>query len=180
MNKLGLIICTWSDVANISRKLAVDISKKGRPDLVVGIPRGGCCVATIIAEMLRRNMITLCATRRKNDIEVSDNPDLINSLDNKIIKNKKILIIDEIVVTGKTIETIKSELLRLGALSVETCVFANRSNGDYTCDYQHIITNKNNIIFPWDYLVLDDQDKIIVHPEYQEMCKSLGVDLDGM
>ena len=39
MNKLGLIICTWSDVANISRKLAVDISKKGRPDLVVGIPR---------------------------------------------------------------------------------------------------------------------------------------------
>lgn len=180
MNKSGLIICTWSDVANISRKLALDISKKGRPDLVVGIPRGGCCVATIIAEMLRRNMITLCATRRKNDIEVSDNPDLINSLDNKIIKNKKILIIDEIVVTGKTIETIKCELLRLGALSVETCVFANRSNGDYTCDYQHIITNKNNIIFPWDYLVLDDHDKIIVHPEYKEMCKSLGVDLDGM
>ena len=73
MLKENLIICTWDKVATISRNLAVDISKKGRPDLVIGITRGGTCIATIISEMLRLNMVTVCATRRKNDIEISEN-----------------------------------------------------------------------------------------------------------
>lgn len=180
MNKSDLIICNWNNIANTSRKLAIEISKDGRPDLVVGITRGGSCIATIISEMLRRNMITVCATRRKNDIEITSTPTIISSIDPQYIKEKNILLIDEIVVTGKTINCVKNELEKLGAKTVKTCVIANRSNGEYTCNYQSIITDKNNVIFPWDYFVLNDKDEMIVHPEYRDMCKDLGDDLDGI
>ena len=84
MNQEDVIIFDWEKVAYASRMLALNIAKDGRPDLVVGITRGGCCIATIISEMLRRNMITVCATRRKNDIEVNDKPILITKIDREI------------------------------------------------------------------------------------------------
>lgn len=180
MNKEEVIIFDWEKVAYASRMLALNIAKDGRPDLVVGITRGGCCIATIISEMLRRNMITVCATRRKNDIEVNDKPILITKVDSELVKGKKILIVDEIAVTGETIEVVKKELSKIGASEIKTCVIANRSNGDYSCDYTSIYTDKDNIVFPWDYLVMDNNDNVIVHPEYKKMSKSLGVDLNGM
>ena len=104
MNQEDVIIFDWEKVAYASRMLALNIAKDGRPYLVVGITRGGCCIATIISEMLRRNMITVCATRRKNDIEVNDKPILITKIDRELVKGKKILVVDEIAVTGETIE----------------------------------------------------------------------------
>lgn len=175
-----LIIYDWKEVAKISRVLAIKIWKEYKPDLVVGISRGGNCVATIISEVLRKNMITICITRRKNDIEIHDIPHLITPIDDKIVNGKNVLLVDEIVVTGSTIEIAKKELLQHGAKSVKTCAVANRSNGTYYCDYHYILTEHNNVIFPWDYLVLSNDNKLIVHPEYKQICNELKEDLNGM
>ena len=180
MQKDNLFICNWNYLVLLSKNLAKQISKDGRPDLVIGITRGGCCVATIISEMIRRNMITVCSTRRKNDIEINKHPVLITKIDKELVKNKKILIVDEIVVTGETINIVKEALNNIGVKETKTCVIANRSNGKYKCDYTGIYSDKNNIVFPWDYLVMDENDNFIVHPEYKNISNELGVDLFGM
>lgn len=180
MKKKDLLIYSWNDVASISRNLALTIFKNEKIDLVVGITRGGCCIATIISEMLRKNMITLCSTRRENDVEIHEEPVLISSSCENVISGKRILLVDEIIVTGKTLEVVKKELIKLGAFSVKTCVIANRSKGKYESDYCFVRTNKNNVIFPWDYLIIGDKNKVIVHPEYKNMCEELEVDLYGM
>ena len=172
-----LIIYNWQDIEYISKAMTKNIIKNNIPDVVIGISRGGNCIATIISEMLRRNMFTLCVTRRRNDVEVRKKPKIITSIPKKLIKNKSIVLIDEIVVTGETIDMAKKYLLKLGATKVKTYVIANRSLGKYKCDYEYIKTKNNNVIFPWDYLVLNEKKQFIVHPEYKEICEDLKVDL---
>ncbi len=95
-------------------------------DLIVGIGTGGVVPASLIAYKtgIELRIIKINYRDEKNNPQY-DEPVILSNIDNKI-SNKKILLIDDVAVTGKTLETAKSILQ--GNI-IETLVF--KGNADY-------------------------------------------------
>lgn len=60
------------------------------------------------------------------------------------LKNKKILLFDDRINSGKTILKVKENLLNMGANDVETAVYAADENSTENINYFHQILNDNN------------------------------------
>lgn len=75
-------------------------------DLVVGIAEGGIVPASLIAYKLGVELTVIKINYR--DIEnrpIYEQPVIISTIENKIPHDKKILIVDDVSVSGKTLET---------------------------------------------------------------------------
>lgn len=172
-----LNIFSWQDIMQAAKALSVQVYEDGVPDLIVGIPRGGIILATLLAEFLQRDLLSVYVSRRINGIEVQEKPFLKYSIPQEIVSGKSILLVDEIVVTGKTLQEAKKQLEVSGVTQVKTCTLVNRSCGKYVCNYTYTTSHKDCNIFPWDYLVLTSKDTFSVHREYQLIDPYLQSDL---
>lgn len=172
-----LNIFTWKDVYNAAKKTAtMIIGEHKKPNLIVGIPRGGMIYSTLLAELLDLDLLSLYVSRRESGKEVRKSPIIrYDAPDN--IGRQKILLVDEICVTGETLILAKRKLLALGVTSVDTCVIVNRSCGQYSCNYTYFFSDRDNNIFPWDYLTINEDGSFAVHREYAQLCNKLKVDL---
>lgn len=172
-----LNIYEWTDIVHAAKYLSQKIYADFTPDMVVGIPRGGMIFATLLAEMLRKDLYTIYSSRRINDEQCFYDPVFKAQSVPDGLENKKILIVDEIAVTGKALAATSEYLRNNGAKSVKTCVIVNRSCGQFSSDYTFAFCSDNANVFPWDYVVLSPNNEFMVHPEYSEMDETLGVDL---
>lgn len=172
-----LKIYTWQDIMQATQSLADQIATEGIPELIVGIPRGGMVIATILAELMNRDLLALYVSRRENGCEVREDPVVKCAIPAELIHGKSVLLVDEITVTGRTMETARMLLEELGATELRTCVLVDRSRGAYACRYYYASTRDDCNIFPWDYLVLCKNGGYCVHPEYLAMDESLKSNL---
>jgi hypoxanthine phosphoribosyltransferase len=79
-------------------------------DIVVGIREGGIVPASLIAYKLSAELITLKINYRNNDNRpIYEVPKILSEI-NENLEGKKILIVDDVSVTGKTLQTAKSYL----------------------------------------------------------------------
>ena len=78
---------------------------------------------------------------------------------------KRVLVVDDIAVTGETLRLAAQEALRLGASMVKTAtLFVHGAS--HRSDY-FVLETDELILNPWDYLVLED-GQFVVNPEYQK------------
>ncbi|MGK9368764.1 phosphoribosyltransferase [Melioribacter sp. Ez-97] len=79
-------------------------------DIVVGIREGGIVPASLIAYKLNAELITLRINYRDDDNRpIYEAPKILSEI-NRNFEGKKILIVDDVSVTGKTLQTAKSYL----------------------------------------------------------------------
>lgn len=116
------------------------------PDLVVGLPRGGLIAAVQLSHLLKANFATVGISTRDNATSQLDINDVIGFVD-KINQGKRLLFVDDILDSGKTIDILKQHLEKNGVrekYKIAT-LFFNPSNEykltpDYFCtliDRQH-------------------------------------------
>ena len=172
-----LNVFSWNDISKIAQIIAKKIQKDFSVDLIVGVSRGGVVFATLLSELLQCDLNTICITRREKGMQIHPTPQVKYTINEEYIHGKNILLVDEILVTGETLEISKNELIKQGANVVKTCAIINRSNGLYKSDFVYCYKEKDNSIFPWDYLVLSVEGDVLVHPEYKEMNSLLEADL---
>lgn len=119
-----------------------------RFDLVIGIADGGLVPASLIAYKLKTNLnIIKISFRNETNTPLYNEPIILSEV--KGIKNKKILVVDDVSVSGKTLE--KARQLLAGN-DVKTLTL--KGNADY-------------IIFPeikdcvkWPWKIYTDKEKI--------------------
>jgi len=70
-----------------------------------------------------------------------------------ILRNKNILIVDEICVTGETLILAVKRAVEKGALKIKTAVLVAHSHGRCKPDYISLKTDQL-VIFPWDTQIL--------------------------
>ena len=111
-------------------------------DIIVCIGRGGIIPGSILSYMLDKHLVILWMNFRdeKNQIKYKT-PKLIKKFDTKI-KNMKILLVDDISKTGKTIGYAK-KLLNNNKIKT----FVINGNADYS-----LFNYKECIDWPWDNL----------------------------
>lgn len=160
---------TWEEAEGICRSIAMEAARSFSPQVVVGIAKGGLIPATMIASILRADLYPCMVTRKRRGEIISDRPRVVVSV-SEDIASQRVLIVDEMVVTGETMRVVstgckkqKARLVKTAALWALTESWKPNWYGMETAGF---------IMFPWDYEVISS-GKFVLNPTYQEYLDSL-------
>lgn len=131
---------TWPQFEAEVKKLAARIHM--RPDVVIGIVRGGIIPARLLSSELNiKNMYCLTVKKRGKDREVTN-----NILEN--LNTKKILLVEDMLETGKSLITAKAYLEEKGARVKTACLYTMPIS-KITPDY-FLKEIREVVRFPWE------------------------------
>lgn len=159
--RVGLEPISWERFEGLVRQLAVQI-EADEPQIIVGIARGGLFPATMLSFILRREFYPVRLTRRLNDAVVSQQPTWLVKPPDKV-RGRRVLVMDEIADSGRTIAIAAEEIRRMGASHVRTAVLYAHTWADPRPDYVGL-TSDALILNPWDREVLVE-GQFVTHPE---------------
>ena len=131
---------TYHEVAQILDEILTGVGLALRDiEFVVGVSRGGLFPAMVVSTKMVKPLVV--AYIDKQDNVYFDRAEWI--------KDKKVLLVDDIVRTGKTIRKIRNLLLEKGAVSVMTLTSYYLEAAKY-CAPDYGKMTREDIIFPWD------------------------------
>lgn len=163
----GVIDVEWPFFGELSRGLALKVSRDYDPQVVLGIATAGVIPGAVIAAILNREFHSIVVSRRFRAETVRETPAVLSAVPSDI-RGKRVLIVDETCDTGDTIRMAVSAAVNAGAGEVRTAV-AFRT-GEYEPDY-HALATESTIILPWDREILIDGD-LVPNPLYAEALEA--------
>ena len=139
---------SWSEYGNLAEALAEKVRANGRRyDLVVGIARGGIPVAMVVSDHLNVK-IDFVNVKSYNDIGKRTSPRILSTLTGGI-QGKGILLVDDLVDQGDTIEFMKRHLEAQKPKLLETAVMFKKPWSRVEPDY-FLETVSEWIVFPFE------------------------------
>jgi hypoxanthine phosphoribosyltransferase len=121
-------VLDWTEITAITGQLAAAISADGRPEVVVGILRGGMVPAIWLAHLLGlRDVRALDVTHTTADgvnAAKTARPVLRNPCSLGDLTGLRVLLVDDVAGTGETIAASRGLLQAAGAASVRTAAYA--------------------------------------------------------
>jgi uncharacterized protein len=159
----GQLTITWDWFGQLCVELGKKINEQYKPDIIVGVVKAGVLPAVVISSLFRKDFYTIKISRRKNDRIVHARPILFVPI-NDSVYGKKVLVVDEISLTGETLEMAKKEILDKQAREVRTATLFVHSDG-FKPDWFALET-KSKVIKPWDQFIFDQSGELEIHPEY--------------
>jgi len=174
-NRAGIRLISWDDFHGLCKGLVVAISPF-QPEIILPIGRAGYYPGTLIAHMLQVELYPIRLSRRFNDIVTYQSPKWLMEPP-KAVKNRRVLIVDEICSTGETIAMVRQKVLAMGARTVKSAVLYAHNKGASVPDYIGLITDA--LLFnPWDREIWKD-GTFQFHPEYIEALRQQGSKMDA-
>lgn len=148
--KIEYEVPSWSRIYNMLLRLSERIKRDCfRPDVIVGVSRGGWPPARILSDLLENpNLANVRVEFYVGVAETNDEPKLTQpvSVD---VKNKLVLVVDEVADTGKSLSLIKEHLLSKGAEEVRIATVFYKPWSIIVPDYYAAETSRW-IVFPWE------------------------------
>ena len=165
---------SWNDFHGLCQAIAL-AAAAFNPEIIIAIGRGGFYPGTLIAHLLRTEIYPVRFTRRLNDEVVHQEPQWLLEPP-ALVQGKRILIVDEIASSGKTLRGAKQKVEELGAAVVQTAVLYAHSWGTELPDYIGLISDAL-LLNPWDREVVVN-GRLQFHPEYAEALAQQGIGPD--
>lgn len=129
------------------------------PDIIMPIARGGLVPAGILSQYYPDAKFYLIQTKSYKDVDKQEESVRIyipKSISKDIEKNQKILIVDDIYDTGKTLEEVKNVLMEKGIKNnVATCTLFLREESEGSPDFfAETIKQGVWLNFPWELKII--------------------------
>jgi hypoxanthine phosphoribosyltransferase len=158
----GTLEITWEQFGEHCKDLALAIEKRFQPQCVVGISKGGLPLATVLASMFRIDLYPIRLSYRERDQVLHKQPIWMVPVNSRVA-GLRVLLVDEISVSGVTLKLATEELFRKGAAEVFTVTLAIHKSSVKPDIYA--IESDALIILPWDKWIIDNGE-FTLHPEY--------------
>jgi hypoxanthine phosphoribosyltransferase len=153
----------WPLFGELSRALALKVSREFEPDLVVGIATAGVVPAAVVAAMLDRPFRSMIVSRRYQSQHVRETPAVFGEAPPEV-RGARVLIVDETCDSGDTMRLAVAAVLNAGARDVRTAVGIR--TGAYEVDFAALET-PSHVVLPWDREVLVDGE-LVPNPKYAD------------
>lgn len=143
-------VLTWELFGTASRELAQEIVDSGfEPEIIIAIARGGLVPAGALSYALGIKLNDTMNVEFYTDVnETLPDPILLEPLlDEKSIAGHKLLLVDDVADSGRTLALALKLLEQQGAEVRSACLFA-KSRSEITPDYVWKHTDEW-IVFPW-------------------------------
>ncbi|MEX2178189.1 MAG: phosphoribosyltransferase family protein [Gemmatimonadaceae bacterium] len=163
----GVIDVEWPFFGELSRGLALKVSRAYDPEVVLGVATAGVIPGAVIAAILNREFHSMVVSRRFRAETVREQPAVLSAAPSDI-KGKRVLIVDETCDSGATMRLAVAAAVNAGAADVRTAV--GFSTGDYKPDF-HGLATESAIILPWDREILIDGE-LVTNPLYAEVLEA--------
>lgn len=154
----------WPLFGELSRALALKVSKSFDPELVVGIATAGVVPGAVVAAMLDRPFHSMIVSRRYSTKTVRETPAVLSAAPPDVL-GRRALIVDETCGSGDTLRLAIAALVNAGAVEVRTAV--SFKTGSYVPDF-HALETEANIVLPWDREQIVD-GVLVQNPKYDGM-----------
>jgi uncharacterized protein len=173
-HRKGILPISWEDYFGLCKGLALAISAY-EPEIILGIARGGLYAATLLSHMLQAEFYAVRITRRLKDQVVYDAPVWLVKPP-EVVRDQRVLIVDEICGAGITLGMVKDEVRKLRAKEIRSAVLYAHQQGTALPEYIGIVSDAV-ILNPWDREILQE-GKFVFHPEYVHALAQQGMVAD--
>jgi hypothetical protein len=152
---------SWAEFDRAVHALAATISKSFKPQAVVGVAHGGVFVGGALSSALGCEFFPVRISRRSRD-KGAAKPKLSGEMPPEL-KGKRVLIVDDVVSSGDTLELATALALKVGAREVKTAALVARPGG-FAPGFCALPTDAL-VVFPWDYEAVTEDGRFDVDPD---------------
>lgn len=140
----------WNQIYRMLLHLAKEIKNDSfEPDVIVGVSRGGWPPARVLSDLLdNANLANVKAEFYLGVAETKGQPTLTQTV-SVDVAGKKVLVVDEVADTGKSLELVKEHLIENGALDVRIATIYYKPWSVVKPNY-YAKETCNWIVFPWE------------------------------
>jgi hypoxanthine phosphoribosyltransferase len=163
----GVFNVEWPLFGELSRALALKVSRAYDPEIVVGVATAGVIPGAVIAAILDREFHSIVVSRRYGTDAPRDVPAVVGTAPSAV-RNRRVLIVDETCDSGDTLRLAVNAVNGAGAAAVRTAV--GFKTGSYEPDF-HSIATESTIVLPWDREILIDGE-LVTNPLYASVLGS--------
>ncbi len=141
---------TWNQIYTMLLNMAEKIRRDGfKPDVIVGVSRGGWPPARVLSDLLDNpNLANVRAEFYLGVAETKGEPTLTQPVSVNV-KGKKVLVVDEVADTGKSLKLVKEHLTERGASEIKIATVYYKPWSIVKPDYYERKTSLW-IVFPWE------------------------------
>ena len=149
-NSVEFVIPTWDEIYEFLLSLAEKIREDGfKPDVIVGVSRGGWPPARVMSDLLENPEIANVKAEFYLGVAETKGEPVITQPVSVSVKGKKVLVMDDVADTGKSLRLVKSHLKERGAMQVKIVTIYYKPWSVVIPDYYERETS-SWIIFPWE------------------------------
>ncbi|MEM2593752.1 MAG: phosphoribosyltransferase [Candidatus Bathyarchaeia archaeon] len=141
---------SWDEIYEMLLSLADMIRRDGfKPDFIIGISRGGLPPARVMSDLLGN--VELASVRvefYRGVAETGEEPVITQPL-SVSVKEKNVLIMDDVADTGKSLKVVYSHVRENGAKTIRTATIYYKPWSIIVPDY-YVKVTRRWIVFPWE------------------------------
>ncbi|MFA6171110.1 MAG: phosphoribosyltransferase family protein [Patescibacteria group bacterium] len=142
---------SWEEFERDVKILADKVKMDYLPDAVVAIAEGGWVPGRIIKKYIKADYFSIGCRHHDENYGEMEEVQVYQEIDKKNIFGKKILVIDEICDSGKTLKKVSEILKAMGPQEVRSAVIHVRHSSAFAPDYfLEKKSNDNYIVYPWE------------------------------
>jgi len=184
---VSVLYVSWDRALDLCYKLAVEVAASGwRPDAIVAVLRGGVVPALVVSDVLGVDKFYAVRARHWGVLkEVYERP-VIEQLPHGSLEGAKVLVVDEVADTGKTLKSVVEALSEARPKEVKTAVVHLKPTSEFLPDfYAEKLEEWKWIFYPWSLvetmyaLVLRElgasASKELVEAKLEELGRALGI-----
>lgn len=147
---MDYLILSWQDVYNLTLQLSERIVSSGfKPDIIVGIARGGWIPARILSDVLYMESLHNIRIEYYTDVGVKGKEPKITQPLTGSLKGRSVLIVDEIADTGDSLFHAINHVKALGVEEQRSAVLHLKPTSRVTPNYSMVHT-KSWVVYPWE------------------------------
>lgn len=148
--RLKFIIPTWNEIYELLLDLAAKVRRDGfKPDAIVGVSRGGWPPARIMSDLLENPVLANVKAEFYCGVAETEGEPVITQPVSIPVKGKKLLVVDDVADSGKSLRIVRTHLKEKGATHVKLAAIYYKPWSVVTPDYYERET-RAWIIFPWE------------------------------
>ena len=164
----GVLHVEWPLFGELSRALALKVSREYDPEVVVGVATAGVVPGAVIAAMLGCEFHSIMVSRKFRAEQVRDTPAVFGAAPMEA-RDRRVLIVDETCDSGDTMRLAVASLINAGAAEVRTAV--EFKTGAYEPDF-HALATTSTIVLPWDREVIVEGE-LVLNPAYADALRQI-------
>jgi hypoxanthine phosphoribosyltransferase len=144
------LILTWDDVYNLTLQLSERVVESGfKPDVVVGIARGGWIPARVLSDVLYADSLQNIRIEYYSDVGQKGREPKITQPITGSMEGKSVLLVDEVADTGDSLYHAIEHVQGLGAAEVKTAVLHWKPWSRVKPDFFMVQTERWTV-YPWE------------------------------
>jgi hypothetical protein len=159
----------WEQFYELSKKTGEKMIQVNYvPDTIIGLARGGWCFSRVLCDLLGVKDLLSLKVEHWGVTATPDGEAKIRYPLNVDLSGKKVLVVDDISDTGKSLRVATEHVKNLKALEVKTATLLLLNGSEFTPDFYGEELPWRWVVFPWNYV----EDMCNLIPKVSEGDKS--------